>query len=135
MQAMRAALALLVLFLVLAAPTLSPPHGLAATPNPADLIVGRWKVVDDGMLIEIVTLGKVYVGSVVLNPKNTTLNGKRLLRELVYDAARASWRGEVFSLTKGKYGPATLRARTFDTILLTGLYGPSGAEVPLKRAP
>ena len=113
---------------------LASPVRAAPTVDPADVIVGRWRCEGDDMLIEIVKLGKIYVGTVVLYPRNTTLNGKRLLRNLSYEPTHATWRGEVFMLPTGKYGPATLRAKTVDILAVTGLFGSPRQETLLKRA-
>lgn len=100
----------------------------------ASLIVGRWKCVEEETLIEIVKLGPLYVGTIVLNPANTVLNGKRILRGLHYDSADSLWHGDAFVAASGKYVPATLRARTKDLLVLTVGSGARKQELTWRRA-
>lgn len=76
--------------------------------NPADGILGDWRPADMDVTVRIFPLKGKYVGGVV-KAANPQMVNTELLREIVYDAATATWRGEVFAVKRGSFVPMTIK--------------------------
>jgi uncharacterized protein (DUF2147 family) len=86
-----------------------PPPAASAATAPADALLGRWKAPEGGVVVAVSGSPGGYGGVVVESPEKASLVGKPMFRGLTYDAARAAWTGEVFSVKKGEFVPAVIR--------------------------
>ena len=85
----------------------SPTSQQAA--NPADAIIGDWRPSDmPDADIRIFSANGKYVGGVA-KAANPALVNTELLREIEYDPASRTWKGEVFALKRGMFVPMTIR--------------------------
>jgi hypothetical protein len=84
----------------------APPVGQQATA--ADAIVGDWKPTDMDVDIRIFPKDGKYVGGVV-KAANPALVSTEMLREIQFDPASGTWRGEVFALKRGEFVPMSIK--------------------------
>jgi hypothetical protein len=76
--------------------------------NPADMILGDWRPTDMDVTVRIFVLKGKYVGGVV-KAANPQLVNTELLREIAYDTATNTWKGEIFAVKRGAFVPMTIR--------------------------
>jgi hypothetical protein len=76
--------------------------------NPADAIVGDWRPADMDVAIRIFPANGAYVGGVV-KAANPALVNTELLRNVHFDPASSTWKGEVFAVKRGEFVPMTMR--------------------------
>lgn len=74
----------------------------------ADAIVGDWKPTDMDVDIRIFPKDGKYVGGVV-KAANPALVSTEMLREIQFDPASGTWRGEVFALKRGEFVPMSIK--------------------------
>jgi len=88
----------------------------------ADAIVGDWKPTDMDVDIRIFPKDGKYVGGVV-KAANPALVNTELLREIQYDPASNTWRGEVFAIKRGQFVPMTIKitANGFEMVAGSGI--------------
>jgi hypothetical protein len=88
----------------------------------ADTIVGDWRPTDMDVAIRIFSANGKYVGGVV-KAANPALVNTEMLREIQFDPASGTWRGEVFALKRGEFVPMTIRmtATGFEMVAGAGL--------------
>jgi uncharacterized protein (DUF2147 family) len=87
----------------------APSPQASAAKAPADAILGRWKAPEAGVVVALSSSPDGYGGPVVESPEKPALVGKPMFRGLTFDAARATWTGEVFAVKKGEFVPAVIR--------------------------
>jgi uncharacterized protein (DUF2147 family) len=88
----------------------------------ADAIVGDWKPTDMDVDIRIFPKDGKYVGGVV-KAANPALVNTEMLREIQYDPASNTWRGEVFAIKRGQFVPMTIKitANGFEMVAGSGI--------------
>ena len=88
----------------------------------ADAIVGDWKPTDMDVDIRIFPKDGKYVGGVV-KAANPALVNTEMLREIQFDPATGTWRGEVFALKRGQFVPMTIKitANGFEMVAGSGI--------------
>ena len=88
----------------------------------ADAIVGDWKPTDMDVDIRIFPKDGKYVGGVV-KAANPALVNTEMLREIQFDPATGTWRGEVFALKRGQFVPMTIKitASGFEMVAGSGI--------------
>ena len=74
----------------------------------ADAIVGDWRPTDMDVDIRIFPKDGKHVGGVI-KAANPALVNTELLREIQFDPATGTWRGEVFALKRGEFVPMTIK--------------------------
>ena len=87
----------------------------------AEAIVGDWKPTDMDVDIRIFLKDGKYVGGVV-KAANPALVNSEMLREIQFDPATGTWRGEVFALKRGEFVPMTIKmtANGFEMVAGSG---------------
>jgi hypothetical protein len=94
---------------------------LSAAIGPSHAIVGDWKPTDMDVDIRIFPKDGKYVGGVI-KATNPALVNTELLREIQFDAATGTWRGEMFALKRGEFVPMTIKmtANGFEMVASAG---------------
>jgi len=111
----------------------APAPQASAAKAPADAILGRWKAPEGGVVVSIASGSAGYGGPVVESPGKPALVGQPMFRGLAYDAARATWTGEVFAVKRGEFVPAVIRL-TKDGFELTAGKGFLSKKLAWTRA-
>jgi hypothetical protein len=107
-----------------------------AAANPADQILGDWKPADMDVVVRIFVLKGKYVGGVV-KAANPQLVNTELLREIAFDAATGTWRGEIFAVKRGSFVPMTIRKTRdgFEMVAGSGIMSKTIEWVPAPAQP
>jgi len=94
---------------------------IAQQASGADGIVGDWKPTDMDVDIRIFPKDGRYVGGVV-KAANPAMVNTEMLREIQYDPASGTWRGEVFAIKRGQFVPMTIKltANGFEMVAGSG---------------
>ena len=98
------------------------PSLTSQNPDPAAAILGDWKPADMDVAIRIFQAKGEYVGGVV-KAANPALVNTEMLREIQFDPATGTWRGEVFALKRGQFVPMTIKitASGFEMVAGSGI--------------
>ena len=94
--------------------------------NPADSIVGVWRVNEMDADIQIYNAQGQYVGAVVRSA-NPAMQNAGILRGVTFDPASNTWRGEAFAVKRGMFVPMTIRLTS-----ATGLEMTAGSGIMSK---
>jgi len=130
----------LILVTLLASTANAAPASVLPPAQPAEdqagdgsAILGKWKLVDQALVVEIAKSGSGYAGTVVESPQGPALVGKVFLRGISYDAAHGEWRGEIYAPKRSEYVPMTAKRKGAGVLLMTAGNGIVSKELTWNR--
>ncbi|MFT3775402.1 MAG: DUF2147 domain-containing protein [Minicystis sp.] len=98
-----------------------------------DVILGKWKPADNDLVVEVSKCGSHYVGIVTESPKKPEHVGKQLLRNVVYDATKRVWSGEILAPKRGELFPMVVTMKGDAALVMQVGTGLLSREVTWSR--